>query len=332
VRPAYGPFTPPDAAISMQATSRDGVRLNIEVHGPQDAGVPNVVLIHGNVCSIPFWAPVIRALRDDLRVVVYDQRGHGGSDIPGDDGYSTEALADDLAAVLEQTIPAGEKAVLAGHSMGGIAIMAAAPRESVLSRVSGALLASTGCADLIAGALIIPFGGFLPLHAVAVQQWVLTSAVPLGPVTPLSKAVLRYMTLGPGASAELEAVNADIIHASDRRARAAWGHVMATLDITDSARRLDVPAHVLVGTADLLTPPAHARRLAELLPRCDGVTQLPGIGHMTPLEAPQVVAELIRKLAAESEHSQPSASLGRWSRNLRLALHPARQRGRRGAQ
>jgi pimeloyl-ACP methyl ester carboxylesterase len=302
-----GPFTPPEAAIRMQVTTRDGLRLNAEAHGPQGSGVPSVVLIHGNTCSIPFWAPVIRALRGDLRIVVYDQRGHGGSDIPGDGGYSADALAGDLAAVLEQTIPAGEQAVLAGHSMGGMAIMAAARHESVISRVSGALLASTGCADLIAGALIIPFGGFVPPFAVALQQWLLTSAAPLGPVTPLSRTALRYLTLGPRASAEAEAANADIIQASDRRARAAWGHVLATLDVTDGARQLDVPAHVLVGTADLLTPPAQARRLARLLPRCEGVTELAGIGHMTPLEAPLAVAELIRKLVAGSGPEQPAS-------------------------
>ena len=67
--------------------------------------------------------------------------------------------------------------------------------------------------------------------------------------------------------------------------------------MTAGARSLDVPAHVLVGTADRLTPPAQSRRLARLLPRLEGVTELAGIGHMTPLEAPDVVAGLIRKLA-----------------------------------
>jgi len=82
----------------MQVTSRDGVRLNVETHGPQDTRAPTVVLIHGNTCSIPFWAPVIRTLRDELHIVAYDQRGHGGSDTPDHDRYSIEALADDRFA------------------------------------------------------------------------------------------------------------------------------------------------------------------------------------------------------------------------------------------
>ncbi len=101
------------------------------------------------------------------------------------------------------------------------------------------------------------------------------------------------------APADVEAASADIIGSCDRRARAAWGHVLAGLDVTEGVRRLDVPAHILVGSADRLTPPVHARRLARLLPQVAGLTELPRIGHMTPLEAPGVVAELIRKLAAE---------------------------------
>jgi pimeloyl-ACP methyl ester carboxylesterase len=55
-------------------------------------------------------------------------RGHGRSGIPGRDsgGYSTDALADDLTAVLDAVLQAGERAVLVGHSMGGMTAMAAA--------------------------------------------------------------------------------------------------------------------------------------------------------------------------------------------------------------
>jgi pimeloyl-ACP methyl ester carboxylesterase len=298
-------LVPPQPVRRARVSSADGTRLNVEVHGPQAPGTPTVVLIHGWTCSIPFWAPVIRALRDDLRVVAYDQRGHGGSHSGrrqrGRARYSTGVLADDLEAVLDETVATGETAVLAGHSMGGMTIMAAAGRESVLSRAGGVLLASTGAADLVSQARTVPLGTAVPRVAAAAQRRLLTSAAPFGPVSRLSRALLGYLTLGPAASAPVRAANAAIIHACDRRARAAWGRVLAGLDVTAGAGRLDRPAQVLVGTADRLTPPAHARRLAGLLPRCEGLTELPGVGHMTPLEAPGTVAELIRKLAAGSE-------------------------------
>lgn len=286
---------PPEPARRTQVTSAGGLRLNMEAHGPPDPAAPVVVLVHGWTCSVPFWAPVIRALRDDLRVVAYDLRGHGRSDAAGPDGCSAQALADDLEAVLDHALLPGQQAVLAGHSMGGMAVMAAAPRKSVLSRTAGVLLASTGSANLVTEALTVPFAALMP--AATLQHWLLTSVAPLGPPA-LTRPLLSWLTLGPGAPADLQAANAAIIQACDRRARSAWGHVLAGLDVTEGARRLDVPAHVLVGAADRLTPPVHARRLARLLPQPAGLTELPGIGHMTPLEAPAVVAELIRKLAA----------------------------------
>jgi pimeloyl-ACP methyl ester carboxylesterase len=292
---------PPEPAQRQWITSADGIRLNVELHGPQHPATSTVVLLHGWTCSIRSWAPVIRALRDEIRVVAYDQRGHGASGTSGCARYSIETLASDLAAVLDWALRPGEKAVLAGHSMGGMVVMAVALQDRVLSRTSGALLASTGASSLFAEGSYLPFTRSIPA-LVALQNWLLGSAVPLGPgpVSYLSQMLLSYLTLGPGAPAEVEAVNAAIIQACDRRARGAWGRILASLDVTAGASALDVPTHVLVGTADRLTPPVQASRIARLLPRCEGITELPGIGHVTPLEAPDVVAELIRKLVAAS--------------------------------
>jgi len=74
------PFAPPIPEARLRVPSADGTQLNVEVHGP--SGAPTVVLIHGWTCKIAFWAPVISALRSsapDLRIVAYDQRGHGAS-------------------------------------------------------------------------------------------------------------------------------------------------------------------------------------------------------------------------------------------------------------
>jgi pimeloyl-ACP methyl ester carboxylesterase len=292
-----GALAPPEPDRRLMVTSADGIRLAAEVHG--SAHRPTVVLSHGWTCSARLWAPVIRELRGDMRVIAYDQRGHGGSDRPLPFGYRADALADDLAAVLDQTVPAGGRAVLAGHSMGGMAIMAAASRPDLLARASGVLLASTACCELVAGSRVVPFARHVPALR-AVMRSAAASELPLGPASLVSRAVLAYVTLGQQASAQVRAANADIIHACNRRARAAWGRVLATLDLTAGARLLDLPVRILVGAADRLTPPVQARRLDELLPCSEGITELAGVGHMTPLEAPQMVAHLIRALAAGS--------------------------------
>ncbi|MBO0776628.1 MAG: alpha/beta fold hydrolase, partial [Actinobacteria bacterium] len=255
----------PEPASRLRAMASDGTGLHAEVHGPAGDGVPAVVLIHGWTGSVRVWAPVIRLLRGELRVIAYDQRGHGGSDPPGAAGCGTGVLADDLEAVLAAALPPGTPAVLAGHSMGAMAIMAAADRPAVRSRASAVLLASTGCARLSDEALIFPFPR-APWLAAAARRLFFTFPGPLGKVTPASRALLSYATLGPAAPPELASVNADIIHACDRRTRAAWGRVLASLDLSHTLAHLDMPARVLVGSADRLTPPAGARRLAGRLP------------------------------------------------------------------
>ena len=52
----------------------------------------------------------------------------------------------------------------------------------------------------------------------------------------------------------------------------------------ETASSQDVPALVIVGEKDVLTPPSEAEELAALLPIAQ-LVRLPGAGHMTPLEA-----------------------------------------------
>jgi pimeloyl-ACP methyl ester carboxylesterase len=283
---------PPVPARELTALSADGARIHVEVHGPDDA--PSVVLAHGWTCSTHFWAAQIRDLAADHRVVAYDQRGHGRSPAVGREGYSTDALADDLEAVLAATLAPGEKAVLAGHSMGGMTMMAAARRAGLRAHAAAVLLCSTGSSRLIAESLVVP------LRAGAVRtrttRVILGVRAPLGPVTPVSRRILKYGTMGAGSAPERVETCARIVHACPRVARAAWGHVLADLDLDAGVRELRVPTAVIAGTEDRLTPPVHARAIAAALPECLGLTELAGMGHMTPVEAPEAVTARIREL------------------------------------
>ncbi|BAU83884.1 hydrolase [Streptomyces laurentii] len=290
----------PPVRTSM-VTSADGATLRVEEYGP--AGAPAVVLAHGWTCNTRFWDAQIRDLATDHRVIAYDQRGHGGSPAPapvaglgtgGGRGYSAEALADDLEAVLAATLRPGERAVLAGHSMGGMTIMAAARRPLLRQHAAAALLCSTGPARLIAESLVVPLGpGGLRTR---LTRAIIGAKAPLGPVTPVSRKILKYATMGPASPPERVDTCAHIVHACPRGARYGWSQVLATLDLDADVRELRLPVAVVVGTADRLTPPVHARRLAAALPHCTGLTVLPGMGHMTPVEAPEAVTARIREL------------------------------------
>ncbi|MFI1679160.1 alpha/beta fold hydrolase [Streptomyces sp. NPDC020607] len=289
-----GPYAPPVAARETTGVSADGARIHVEVHGPE--GAPAVVLAHGWTCSTAFWAAQIRDLRTDHRVIAYDQRGHGRSVAPAAaDGYSTRALADDLEAVLAETLAPGEKAVLVGHSMGGMTIMAAGGRAAVREHAAAVLLCSTGSSALVAEALVVPL-----LRAgrarTRITRSVLGSRAPLGPVTPVARRVLKYATMGPGAAPEKVEACARIVHACPRDVRHGWSSVLDALQLDVEVGALKTPTAVIAGTSDRLTPVVHARRIAAALPECLGLTELAGIGHMTPIEAPEAVTERIREL------------------------------------
>ncbi|MET7716459.1 alpha/beta hydrolase [Streptomyces sp. NPDC005407] len=292
---------PSQTSRTLTAVSADGSTIHVEVYGPD--GAPAVVLAHGWTCSTLFWAAQIRELAGDHRVVVYDQRGHGRTPFAA---VGTDLLADDLEAVLGALLAPGEKALLAGHSMGGMTLMAASGRPAFAEHAAAVLLCSTGSSRLVEESLVLPMrAGRLRTR---ITRMVLGARAPLGPVTPVSKRILKYATMGPGSAPQRVAECARIVHACPRPSRVAWAHVLAELDLGAGVRELRVPSVVVAGTADRLTPMVHARRLAAELPDCRELVELAGMGHMTPVEAPEVVSAKIRELVATFVNADAKAS------------------------
>jgi 3-oxoadipate enol-lactonase len=102
---------------------------------------PPVVLVHGMACGWRMWRSQIRALRPHFRVVAYDQRGHGESSAPDDESaYSQAILADDLAGLIRRLGLAPARVV--GLSLGGAVALELATRHPAL--VAALVLADTG--------------------------------------------------------------------------------------------------------------------------------------------------------------------------------------------
>ena len=270
----------------VPVVSADGTELHVRAYGSPDADP--IVLSHGWVCSTEFWNPQVNALAEKYRVITYDQRGHGRSDI-GSAPLTPDVLADDLAAVLAATVRDGRKAEIVGHSMGGMSIVAWARRhpEQVERYAQSVLLASTGTDSLVAETTLIPLPQRFPRIPVPVGRAILGSAMPM-PASPMATRAIKYIALAPGSTPAEVAFCERIVTDCHRRTRGGWGAALSTLDITDGLKNLTVPTTVLVGTADRLTPPSHARRVAQILDDADYLERLivlRDIGHMTSVEA-----------------------------------------------
>ncbi|HEX2072845.1 MAG TPA: alpha/beta hydrolase [Geodermatophilus sp.] len=286
----------------------DGALLHATVDGSDDAPV-TLVLAHGWTLAQASWddpAALLtpRVAAGELRLVRYDQRGHGRSTWGSPEtAVSIDQLGSDLACVLDELAPAGP-VVLGGHSMGGMTIMclAAARPELFGDRVRGVLLVSTSAGNLQrpprtrAERLrqrLIPAALTAALAAAGVVER-LRRLVP--PSHPRHQAIVRDLLYGADATEEMVRAGAEIMHASTVRAFTAFLPALGEHDKrTELTALTGVPVEILVGDSDKLTPLRHSRQLAEALP--DAVLHVVHrTGHMLPQERPQLVVAAIDRL------------------------------------
>ena len=296
----------------LRITSPDGTELYAEAFGPDDA--PTVVLAHGWTEQLAYWGPVIKHLRaSGLRVVAYDLRGHGRSHRAVDGDYALERFGEDLEAVL---VAAGagadrEPATVVGHSLGAMSIAAWAEHHDPRTRAHAAALLNTGLGDLVSGHLLLPQMARFLNHPRA-SRALLGSRAPVPPFsTPVQQAMIRYVAFGPHASRGDVAFYERMLIDTPPDARAAVGVALSRMDLWHAVASITVPTLVIAGDSDRLTPPDHARRIAEALPYPAGLLELAETGHMSPLERPREVSQALQRLIRETASARVAATDGR---------------------
>jgi pimeloyl-ACP methyl ester carboxylesterase len=294
----YRALTAPLGGDRLEVVSSDGTRLHALSFAGSETGCPaTVVLAHGWTERLSLWSRVIAGLRDrGLRVVAYDLRGHGSSELAADGDYAIERFGEDVEAVLLAAGGPASQTVVVGHSLGGMSIAAWAARHDVRERVAGALITNAGVDDLIGGALV--FGA---LGSALSPRWLsrglLSSSVPLPPLsTPIGQATIRRIAFGSDATRAQVAFYERMLIETPASVRAATGIALSDLDLRSALARLTVSTVVIAGDEDRLTPPAHSQRIAAALPDPAGLIVLERTGHMSPLERPREVAEAVATL------------------------------------
>jgi len=301
-RVAAEPLPPvlPDARERTVA-SADGTEIHVREFGREDGAC--LVLVHAWMCSIELWHRQIAALRGEARIVALDLRGHGRSSFAPTLDYSIEAFAEDLRAVLADCLADRERAVLAGHSMGAMTIAAWALEHPVEipEHCAGVAMIGTGLGDLTSESLVIRAPARLKGVGERAQHALLATEMPFDTAPEaLVRAGTRRIAFGDDPRAEDVELVARMVRACPRRVRGLSGGTLSRLEVHEGLAHLDVPATVIAGCEDRMTPPVHAHKLAGLLPRSPDVVEAPGSGHMVPLEADDVVTGELRRLLAEA--------------------------------
>ncbi|AQZ61705.1 alpha/beta hydrolase fold [[Actinomadura] parvosata subsp. kistnae] len=129
--------TPHDAAESSVVSLDDG-DLHVFRDGPRDA--PALLLVHGSASSARSWELMVPLLTGAHHVIRVDLLGHGRSAKPGDRGYGTGDQARRVGEALDRL--GVERAVVAGHSSGGVVATALAEQRPGL--VTALALINTG--------------------------------------------------------------------------------------------------------------------------------------------------------------------------------------------
>ena len=290
---------PPGRFVDVRSV--DGVRLHTEVFGPED-GYP-IVLAHGITCALRVWAHQITELARHHRVIAFDHRGHGRSGVPPRrGGYSLDHLAADLDAVLQATLAPRERAVLAGHSMGGIAITSWAERHPhrVAERADAVALINTTTGDLLRNINFLPVPTQLSEARVRAAGTLLKTfgGAPLVRVADRpSRRFVSSIAVGRDADPAVAEFVFELFNATPAAGRGGWARVLVEHlgPRHIGLKNLSVPTLVIGSTQDRLLPMASSRRIAATAPNLARFVELDG-GHCAILERPADVNEQLRWL------------------------------------
>lgn len=291
-------------------TTPDGVPLMVREAGPADAPV-TVVFAHGFCLrKAAFHFQRVRLIQEwgtQVRMVFYDQRGHGQSGTASPESYTVPQLGEDLETVLQVMAPRGP-IVLVGHSMGGMTVLAHASRhpEQYGPRIVGAALLSSAAE----GVARSPVGEILQNPALEAVRFT-ARYVPgvlhrgRGAARSVIGPILRAGSYGDEKiSRSVGAFSEQMMH--DTPINTVIGFLHA-LEVHDESAALPVlakiPTLIACGDHDLLTPEENSRAMAEVMPQSE-LLVVPGAGHLVHLEAPDIVDDALVRLLRRATPNQ----------------------------
>ena len=300
-------------------TTPDGVPLVVREVGPVTAPL-TVVFAHGFCMRMGAFhfqrAALAQRWGEQVRMVFYDQRGHGQSGSASIKTYTVEQLGRDLETVLQVMVPRGP-VVLVGHSMGGMTVLSHARQfpEHYGKRIVGAAIISSAAE----GVSRSPLGEILQNPALEAVRFAARYAPKFvhrtrGATRSLLRPILRTASFGDEKiSPSVAQFNETMIHETPIDTLVAFLHA---LEVHDESAALPVlariPTLIACGDRDMLTPVKNSEEMAAALP--DSLLVIvPGAAHLVQMERPEVIDEALVRLV---ERATPSRLIA-FARRLR---------------
>lgn len=246
----------------------NGSTLHYVVSG--NAAAPPVVFVHGFPFSHEMWRGQMDVVASEgYRAIAYDVRGHGLSDV-GDGQYTIESHVDDLFALLDHLKL--DKSTIVGLSMGGYIALRALEREQ--RRFGAVALCDTRSEADTDEARV--------KRAVSARTVKQTGSAAYAADYVKSMFTPESFTTHPAA---VEMIRQIIARTPPLSIAGTLIALAARTDTTGSLAAVTVPALILVGERDTVTPPPFSRSMQSRIPHAE-LHIVPGAAHMSNLENP----------------------------------------------
>lgn len=258
-------------------STSDGCTIVYSLRPAKMNDAPRLALVHSLALDQSVWDGVVEELAGEAHLLTFDCRGHGRSGRPHMT-YTAELFARDLAELMDHV--GWETAAVAGASMGGCVAQA--------------------------------FGGLYPERTDALG--LIDTTAWYGPEAPkqfreraaAAKAKgmqgLIDFQLGRWFSDSFRAAKGprvdaavNVFLANDFECYSATCALLGDADLRAYAPIFLMPVAIIVGEEDYATPVAMAKALHEAIPHST-LAVLPGVRHLTPIEAPGEIASRLRDL------------------------------------
>ncbi len=247
-------------------TMANGIDIHYELSGNPNA--PVVVLSHSLAASMVMWEPQMAALQPHFRVLRYDMRGHGESEVVSGE-YTFEMLGNDVVGLMDALNI--QQAYFVGLSIGGMI-----GQELMLNhanRLHGAILCSTTAR--------------LPLEAKSVFRARMGRVRDHGMAPLADEALARWFT-GPFRDKGDRLLNLiqEQIKATAVAGFLGCGHAILGLDYTKRLSAVKLDTLIIVGEDDPGTPVSAAKAIQREIPNSKLVI-LPSSAHLCNIEQAQ---------------------------------------------
>lgn len=241
--------------------------INISYNDEGPEGAPIIIFVHGFPLNKSMWDKQVKALKDNYRVIAYDIRGHGNSEV-GKIDFSIDLFVNDLLSFMDALKI--EKTVLCGLSMGGYIALNAIEKYS--DRFTALILSDTNCTADSPEAIEKRMNTIISIKENGVEKLA-------NDLIPNLFAPESFRS----NSEEIVAVKEMIVTTTPSSLSKSLHALAERKETCGKLTEIKVPVLILVGEEDKITPPEAAKAMHEKI-KNSTLQVIPHAGHLSNME------------------------------------------------